>query len=370
VRIMNLRRADAPRAPSVEARASAGAELLRLIGVLISSAPEDFDVGTERIASVRDRVPEELLAAAKTLGRATRDTDEDLRPGDDKAFLVLALLGALAPEPGGVEQLTAHLRADLGLPWRMLVAHHAQPLLPDATPLFLAGILAGDEAAIARLREIAAEHDDPLSDLLAWEPDAFGRRLLEIFDGFAAEVWGDLHAEAMGPIERDVAHRQQQLDQGLDPAKVVLEATNGIELTEEPSVSRVILLPSYWFRPWLVVGYLEGLDLEVISTSVADEFLALPSEAPPPALLKLFKALSDEGRLKLLRRMSAGPISLGEATAELDVTKATAHHHLSILRQAGLVSIRGEGRSTRYTLREEPTTVATEALAAYVPPRG
>jgi hypothetical protein len=59
--------------------------------------------------------------------------------------------------------------------------------------------------------------------------------------------------------------------------------------------------------------------------------VADPSEAPPPALLKLFKALSDEGRLRLLRRLSAGPISLTEAAGELDVAKATAHHHLAIL---------------------------------------
>jgi DNA-binding transcriptional ArsR family regulator len=198
----------------------------------------------------------------------------------------------------------------------------------------------------------------------------------ETVERFAAEVWPALAAEAMGPIERDVAHRQEQLATTDDAAAVVLDATNGYELEPEPAGRRVVLLPSYWLRPWLVISFLDATatatddsqPLEVISTAVADAFLALPCEAPPPGLLKLFKALSDEGRLTLLRRMTPGPISLSEAASELGVAKATAHHHLSILRQAGLVSIRDEGRATRYALRDDPPKVAQEALAAYLQP--
>jgi DNA-binding transcriptional ArsR family regulator len=164
----------------------------------------------------------------------------------------------------------------------------------------------------------------------------------------------------MGPIRRDVAHRNERLATGADPTAVVVEATNGYEPPDDAGPRRIVLLPSYWMRPWLVLGH-HGTDTEVISTVVADQFLVLPSEAPPPALLKLAKALSDESRLKLLRRMASGPISLTEATDALDVAKATAHHHLSILRQAGLVSMRGTGRSTRYALRTDPA--ARDALS-------
>jgi DNA-binding transcriptional ArsR family regulator len=54
---------------------------------------------------------------------------------------------------------------------------------------------------------------------------------------------------------------------------------------------------------------------------------------------------------------------------QLGVAKATAHHHLSILRQAGLVTMRGEGRTTRYALRHDPADAAREAIAAYIPSR-
>jgi DNA-binding transcriptional ArsR family regulator len=150
----------------------------------------------------------------------------------------------------------------------------------------------------------------------------------------------------------------------------VLEATNGYALEEDPSIRRILLLPSFWLRPWIIVDQLFDLDTLVLSTPVADAFVALPAEVPPPSLLKLSKALADEGRLKLLRRMSTGPVSLGEATEQLGVAKATAHHHLSILRQAGLVVMHGGGRSTRYALRIDPAEAAHDALAAYVPRRG
>jgi DNA-binding transcriptional ArsR family regulator len=179
-------------------------------------------------------------------------------------------------------------------------------------------------------------------------------------------VWDTVAAETMHAITRDVEHRQAQLDAGTSVAEIVLSATNGYELSGDPSIRRIVLLPSFWIRPWLVVG--RRADAEVLTTVVAEEFLILPPEAPSPALLRLVKALADENRLTLLRRLSSGPISLTEATAELDVAKATAHHHLSILRQAGLVVIGGEGRGSRYALRQDPPTVAARALAAYLQP--
>jgi DNA-binding transcriptional ArsR family regulator len=369
VRVVDLRSPSAAAPPNVEVYASAGAELLRLIGVLIAADAVDFDIGPDRISALRARLPGELLAAADALGTDPEASDHTLA-GDDKAFLVLSLLGAVLPAPAGVDELLAYLRADPGIGWRMLLAHHSQGEFEDSAAV-LPRLIAGDQAAIDDVREHVGRSDElrEARSLLRLDPEAYDAQLIEVIDGVAQHLWNAVATEAMGPIARDVAHRRELLEAGTDPSKVVLDATNGYELSDNPSVDRVVLLPSYFFRPWLVVGFIDGMAVEVISTVVADEFLALPSEAPPPALLKLFKALSDEGRLKLLRRMTAGPISLTDATAELGVTKATSHHHLSILRQAGLVSMRGEGRSTRYALRDDPPSIARDALAAYIPSR-
>ncbi len=50
---------------------------------------------------------------------------------------------------------------------------------------------------------------------------------------------------------------------------------------------------------------------------------------------------------------------LSEAAVELGVAKSTAHHHLAILRHAGLVTIRDEDEKV-YSLRRE--TIPQAAL--------
>ncbi|MCA1783584.1 MAG: helix-turn-helix domain-containing protein [Intrasporangiaceae bacterium] len=360
MRVVDLRSSPTTSALEVSVQASSAAELLRLMGVIAGKdGSTDYDVGRDRIDALHARVPADLQDDITDLDRATGGT----------AFLVLSLLAADLPEPGGVSELLEALGADPAKGWRLLLSHEAQELVAGDDDLPMR-VLAGEPDAMRFLRGCAAETicPDSITRLMAADPVAYGQRIAGVVERFDAAIWQDLDRESMEPIHRDVAYHRDRLAAGVDPSEVILDATNGYELSDDARVRRVVLLPSYWMRPWLVVGRL-GQDTEVISTVVADEFLALPPEAPPPALIKLFKALSDESRLKLLRRMSSGPISLTEATDALDVAKATAHHHLSILRQSGMVAMRGSGRSTRYALREDPATAARDALATYVPPR-
>lgn len=360
MRLVDLRAEGTTSAPTVEARASSGAELLRCAGVLIADDPTGFDVGAERIASVRERTPTDLLEELRALSGER----------GDKALLLLAGAGALVPAPGTVQQIRGALLEDSLLPWRLLAAnlafkdHHVDG--PNPIDI-VQRVIDGDDDAFAQLQQMDAAGDCPaeLAVLVRNTPTGYRDRLLAAIDRFEVEVFAQLQDEAMGAIERDVVHRRRQLDEGVPAGEVVLEATNGYELTEDdPSLHRVVLLPSFWFRPWLILGRLE--DIEVLSTPVADQFVALPSEAPPPTLVKLAKALGDEGRLRLLRRMSGGPITLADAMEELEVAKATAHHHLALLRQAGLVSLREEGRRTHYGLRGDPSDTAAAALSGYL----
>jgi DNA-binding transcriptional ArsR family regulator len=362
VRVVDLRTTPSRHGPEVVVVASSAAELFRLIGVLVSSEEisGEYDLGDERIAQLRTRLPEDLFEDIRRIGTAEAD----------QGYLVLSLVAADLPEPAGIPELLAALDADPTLPWRTLLSHEAQEVAEVAEDL-VERLVTGEAGALEELRRLAdADADCPASvtGLLQTDPVAYGRQIASVVERFDREVNHELEEEAMGPVRRDVAFRRQQLADGVDPEEVVLGATNGYALSEDGSVRRIVLLPSYWMRPWLVVGR-HGGQVEVVSTVVGDEFLALPSEAPPPSLLKLCKALSDEGRLKLLRRMSSGAVSLSEATDELDVAKATTHHHLAILRQAGLVTMAGTGRSTRYALRGDPAAITQEAIAAYVPAR-
>jgi DNA-binding transcriptional ArsR family regulator len=361
VRLVDLRGTPATSAPDVEVRASEAAELLRLLGAVVGEDDHSsYDIGAERLRAVRDRLPEGLLARARDVGA-----------GDVRAFFTLSDLAARLDPPGDLDQLLEALDDDPSLPWRLLLSLAAFDAGWEA-PADRRALAAGDEDAVAAVRSCCSGDDasapDKVRTLATMDAEAHGREVASIVRAARDAVWDGVRDEAMGAIERDVTHRRAQLAGGDELAEVVLDATNGYVLEEDPAVREVLLMPSYWLRPWLIVDHLVDLDRLVLSTPVADAFVVLPPEAPPPSLLKLSKALSDEGRLKLLRRMGGGPISLGEATDHLGVAKATAHHHLSILRQAGLVAMSGAGRATRYALRGDPAEAAREALSSYVHP--
>ncbi|HUI89389.1 MAG TPA: metalloregulator ArsR/SmtB family transcription factor [Anaerolineales bacterium] len=65
------------------------------------------------------------------------------------------------------------------------------------------------------------------------------------------------------------------------------------------------------------------------------------------------KAIADETRQKVMNMLCCNWLSVNEVVARLDVTQPTVSHHLAILRDAGLVNIREEGKQTFYTLNQE-----------------
>ena len=63
-----------------------------------------------------------------------------------------------------------------------------------------------------------------------------------------------------------------------------------------------------------------------------------------------FKALSDPIRREILTLLRAGPLSAGEIGSHFDVSGAPISHHLSILRDAGLVLDDKRGKYIYYEL--------------------
>jgi len=62
------------------------------------------------------------------------------------------------------------------------------------------------------------------------------------------------------------------------------------------------------------------------------------------------KAIADETRQKIMRLCCCQWCSVSELVEQLEVTQPTVSHHLAILRDAGLVNLRHEGKQTFYTL--------------------
>ena len=69
------------------------------------------------------------------------------------------------------------------------------------------------------------------------------------------------------------------------------------------------------------------------------------------------KAIADETRQKIMSECCCCWLSVNEIVEKMDVSQPTVSHHLAILRDAGLVQIREEGKQTFYTLSQERVAV-------------
>jgi ArsR family transcriptional regulator len=93
------------------------------------------------------------------------------------------------------------------------------------------------------------------------------------------------------------------------------------------------------------------------------------------------KAIADETRQKIMGFCCCEWLSVNEIVEKTQVTQPTVSHHLAVLREAGLVKIREEGKQTFYTLNQDrmvaccgqlmikfaPDTETTEAVKLKVP---
>ncbi len=94
------------------------------------------------------------------------------------------------------------------------------------------------------------------------------------------------------------------------------------------------------FGPW---GLCRRMLAEVDQAARLDHL-----DAARPA--RLFSALGDETRIRIVKLLSEGEQNVDDLTRLLDVSQPTISHHLRVLRENGLVQSEKRGRSIYYSL--------------------
>jgi DNA-binding transcriptional ArsR family regulator len=69
---------------------------------------------------------------------------------------------------------------------------------------------------------------------------------------------------------------------------------------------------------------------------------------------EVFDALVDPNRRRILQLLTAGERPVQELVDHFDLSFSAISQHLRVLREAGLVARRREGKSRLYALRPEP----------------
>jgi ArsR family transcriptional regulator len=73
----------------------------------------------------------------------------------------------------------------------------------------------------------------------------------------------------------------------------------------------------------------------------------------PVNTVEFAKALADETRQKIMALCCCRQLSVTEIVDALDVAQPTVSHHLKILKDAGLVRVKRQGKLVLYTLNQE-----------------
>ena len=345
--------------PQVRVAMHSAADLLLALWILGDScaasdpetAGENYDLGVEWFAAVND----ELSPALR----------EDItRVGVGEIWIGLVTLLAELPDNSTIDDFVDVLAGydPVELRLRLLTLH---ALVAEEDLRLARKAAAGDAEALSVVLSATAFGDrerwrEGLEFLLGLEPSQSHDVITSIVRRFADEVF-PRHAAQFRPILQRDADAKRAMATQMSPRRLVELATNGIDPSRYQRP--ILLIPNVVARPWVV--FTDAPDELILCYPVADEYMDADPDAPPQWLIKTYKALGDERRLRILRRLSRGPASLHELTDELDASKSTLHHHLMLLRTAGLIRV-SIGKDKEYSLRENVVPEATSILQAYI----
>lgn len=120
------------------------------------------------------------------------------------------------------------------------------------------------------------------------------------------------------------------------PAEMIELITGGVKYIPEPSVWTVKMIPQVSYRPWTLV--IRTPDSKLYFYPLNEEYL-IEAGNPSMELIRGHKALGDEIRLKILYKLVNKTSSLQELSSQLNISKTTLHHQLSLLKAAKFIQV-------------------------------
>lgn len=279
-------------------------------------------------------------------------------PSPKDAATALAVLDALSP----AARLDIFTRAPgVPEPWRVL-----------STRVRSSGRYTDDDLAeLKKLYRAAGYRRRGKKELAAilqtWaEAEAFGAAYLSALQQYYDVFFAEEEARIRPALEAGYA-RSREMAARLPLTELLEELTEGLRFAEAPDMAELVIVPSFWTTPLLIMLELDAeRALFVFGARPADASL-VPGEVVPDQLHQALKALADPTRLRILRYLAAEPRTPAELARKLRLRAPTVIHHLDALRLARLVYLtldHGEKRS--YAMRPEAIAATYQALHAFI----
>ncbi|CAH0343967.1 metalloregulator ArsR/SmtB family transcription factor [Bacillus sp. CECT 9360] len=192
------------------------------------------------------------------------------------------------------------------------------------------------------------------------EPAILKKHLVHLMTGWYNEILLEEKQETEEILKRDYEKKINK--RATISNQELVQLATGIEYKPESNIAKVILVPHISYRPWTIEANLEGTKIFYYPVSNESLIEHVDINQPPPDLVQLFKALGDEKRLTIMRYLSQKERSLKELTELLDIGKTTVHHHLTILRTAHIVGVKG----SVYSIKMESILKHEQELIEYL----
>jgi DNA-binding transcriptional ArsR family regulator len=215
----------------------------------------------------------------------------------------------------------------------------------------------GEAKAVSALLDVAKQREMD-ADFCGWIEAFFklpARRVLplitDVIEAVRNEGFVEVESEWAEALRRDAEDKRLLVETFDSPVELIENVTNGISYELPLGTRRLVLIPSVSLRPWTLIT--DRDDVLIVCYPVTEENLIDDPDAPPSQLVAVYRALSDEKRLRLLRALAEGPSSLADLTRHLGLAKSTVFHHIGVLRSAGLVRVQlsAGGKQSLWSLR-------------------
>lgn len=317
------------RTPSPEVAAGTAFQVLAVLAAASRAAP--------------DELPADLAAALA-----------EVADPEGESWLNLLGVPLDAGPPYTAERLVSAVRGlDPVELRRVLLGRHAWSWCTLAGADDIDAAAAGDEGAIGRILEhpryYAGNAATSLSTLLSVDPSETKRRLLVAVEAAAAQL------APTSASELDAANREASaLLDAESPLTAIERLAGGYRYVPELEAERVVLVP-----------HLErGLGLVLAQHRAARlvSYRASGERDAQERLVTLGRALGDPKRVETLALVGRGVGRSSDIVDATGLTRSTVHHHLALLRDAGLVALEGNARAYTYVPRRDAASEAAALL--------
>ncbi|MBS4172188.1 ArsR family transcriptional regulator [Bacillus sp. FJAT-49736] len=150
----------------------------------------------------------------------------------------------------------------------------------------------------------------------------------ELLSMWYEEYYKNLERE-IDPILKQNVEKLNQHSLQTNPIREICKISRGFQI-EEIIREEVLLFPSWHMRPISLI--------DIFNKRIVITFPCSPDNKYEDIIIKT-KALSDETRLRILDYLKDTSKSFPQIVDYMNMTKGNIHHHLLILRSAGLLEI-------------------------------